>query len=170
IMTRTAFTEVADKTIRPGEVLSAINQRLQGLIEERFVTAFYGVINRRQNTLRYASAGHPYPYLIRPSQSAIRPLTASGFMLGIVPDEVYTEKEVALEPGDRICAYTDGLIECRNEIGEQFGTERLVNCLREMAAQPADQILSCVLDAQKSFINSVKLTDDVTVIVTSIGM
>src|SRR5205823_2543496 len=61
IMSRIAFSGAARSTVRPGEVLTAMNAGLQGLSDERFVTAFYGVYDRRTRALSYASAGHPYP-------------------------------------------------------------------------------------------------------------
>ena len=61
IMSRTAFTEVSGTTTSPGEVLSEMNARLQGLADERFVTAFYGVLDRRTRVLTFSNAGHPYP-------------------------------------------------------------------------------------------------------------
>src|SRR5262249_21716212 len=61
IMSRSAFAEVSPRTPSPGEVLAAMNRRLQGLADERFVTAFYAVLDRRTQVLTYANAGHPYP-------------------------------------------------------------------------------------------------------------
>ena len=170
IMARTVFAEVASKTIRPGEVLAAMNARLHGLIEDRFVTAFYGVLNRRTRGFRYASAGHPYPYLVRPAANAIRTLAAQGFMLGIVPDEVYVEREVIVQPGDRICCYTDGLSEARNEIGEMYGTDRLQDCLRSTGRDAPDAIMKCILASQREFCGTQPFTDDVTLIVASVGV
>jgi sigma-B regulation protein RsbU (phosphoserine phosphatase) len=169
IMTRTAFTEVANTTSRPGAVLTAINQRLSGLTDERFVTAFYGVLDRTTHTLRYAAAGHPYPMHVRARQGVVRPLTASGFLLGVMPDEVYTEREVQLEPGDRVVFYTDGLIEARNEIGEMYGIDRLTACLKGHGAEPAADLLTSVTECQKAFCGSQSLTDDVTIVVMAVG-
>lgn len=56
IMSRTAFADVSATTVSPGEVLSEMNARLQGLADDRFVTAFYGVLNRRTWELTYANA------------------------------------------------------------------------------------------------------------------
>jgi phosphoserine phosphatase RsbU/P len=169
VMTRIAFAEVASRSVHPGEVLTAMNRRLIGVIEERFVTAFYAVLNRRTRVLRYASAGHPYPYRYRPADGSIRPLVAQGFLLGIMPDEHYTEREVRLEPGDRLCFYTDGLVEARNEIGEQYGTDRLTDCLRSRGAAEPGAILDCVLAEQREFIGREPLSDDVTLVVAAIG-
>jgi serine phosphatase RsbU (regulator of sigma subunit) len=125
IMARFAFVEEADFNDNPGDVLSAMNHRLQAL------------------------AGR-------------------GFMLGIMPDERYAEREVTLRPGDRVCFYTDGLSEARNEIGELFGTDRLTECLTEAGRGSADEILQAVLAAQRRFSGSEKLTDDLTAVVMAV--
>ena len=124
IMSRTAFTEVSDSTTSPGAVLAAMNARLQGLADDRFVTAFYGVLNRHTRVLTFSNAGHPYPVRHVARTGAVESLAAQGFMLGIVPEEQYRERWVQLEPGDRLCFYTDGLVEARNGMGEGYGTDR----------------------------------------------
>jgi serine phosphatase RsbU (regulator of sigma subunit) len=168
IISRIAFSEVAPSTASPGAVLTAMNERLQGLADERFVTAFYGVVDRRKWLLTYANAGHPYPLRRLASTGEVEPLTATGFMLGIVPGEQYREKTVQLNDGDRLCFYTDGLIEARNEIGETFGVERLTQCFRHRGAEDAQQVAASILACQKSFREPQPLNDDVTLVVAEV--
>jgi serine phosphatase RsbU (regulator of sigma subunit) len=165
IMTRFTFAEVAKRTTSPGEVLTALNQRLCGITEERFVTAFYGVFHRRTRILRYANAGHPYPLWVEHESGLVKPLSAQGFLLGIVPDEIYTEREVQLAPGDTLCFFTDGLLEARNEIGEQFGTKNLTACLRHRSGSSVRQMVSEILDCQSRFSGHAPITDDLTLTV-----
>ena len=162
IMSRIAFAEVVGQTDQPGEVLAAMNRRLQGLADERFVTAFYGVLNRRTRVLTYANAGHPYPFRFSPRTGTVQPLTAQGFLLGIMPGEVYRERSVELEPGDRLCFYTDGVVESRNEIGELFGDRRLQDCLKAHGSEPAERLMEYLLADQSEFRGSAPLGDDVT--------
>ena len=129
IISRMAFREVARTTASPGAVLTAMNDRLQGLADERFVTAFYGVLNRKTWALTFANAGHPHPLHRTAASGEMRTLPTTGFLLGIVPGEQYREQTVQLAPGDQVCFYTDGLIEARNEIGDTFGFERLQGML-----------------------------------------
>ncbi|MBY0461496.1 MAG: CBS domain-containing protein, partial [Gemmataceae bacterium] len=82
IMSRIAFAEAAGRTPSPGAVLSAMNGRLQGLADDRFVTAFYGVLDRRTRTFTYANAGHPYPLRLAARTGQVEPIAAQGFMLG----------------------------------------------------------------------------------------
>ncbi|MBX3401200.1 MAG: SpoIIE family protein phosphatase [Gemmataceae bacterium] len=169
IMARIAFADVAPTTTNPGDVLGAMNHRLQGLAGERFVTAFYGVLNRRTRVLRYATAGHPPPLLLHGETGEVRPLSAQGFLLGVMPDEIYYEKQVEVQSGDRIVFYTDGVTEARNAIGEQFETERLVQCLTNHGRKRSADVLEHMRACQRAFCDGHPYSDDVTLLTVGIG-
>ena len=168
IVARFAFTQSAFQTQHPGDVLSAMNRYLHELIEERFVTAFYGVLDRGTGGFRYATAGHPPPLLFEAKSGQVRNLTAQGFLLGIMPDEVYVEREVRLEPGDKMLFYTDGLVEARNEIGELYGNPRLEQCLATHGRATSAELLAQVLACQREFSGAEPLTDDLTIVVAEV--
>jgi serine phosphatase RsbU (regulator of sigma subunit)/CBS domain-containing protein len=165
IMARQAFSEIANKTISPSQALEAVGKRLYGLIEDRFVTAFYAIYNRKTRELTYSNAGHTVPYLFRARTKTCERLYIRGLMLGITPDETYQEKTVVLEPEDRLCLYTDGLTDARNEIGEFYGTERLVNYLSSHPELHAQELADGLFEDMNNFRGSSKLTDDVSIVV-----
>jgi serine phosphatase RsbU (regulator of sigma subunit) len=165
IMSRTAFGRVCNSTKSPGEVLAEMNARLQGLADDRFVTAFYGVLNRRTRLFTYANAGHPYPYRFVARNGSVEEIRAQGFMLGIIPEEQYRERTIQLEPGDRLCFYTDGLVEARNTQGEGYGTDRLQDALRAHGTSSAGPLTDQLLGAQHTFREGHPLSDDMTLVV-----
>ena len=167
IMSRIAFGEVSG-AVSPGDVLSAMNDRLQGMADERFVTAFYGVLHRQTRTLRYCNAGHPYPLRYSARTGAVQELTAQGFLLGIMAGERYRERLVELEPGDRVCFFTDGVVEAHDERGEAFGTDRLSAAFLENGALPAAELCEKLMAVQREFRGAAKLTDDVTMVVMQV--
>jgi serine phosphatase RsbU (regulator of sigma subunit) len=169
IMARFAFVEEADFNDNPGDVLQAMNHRLMELVEERFVTAFYAVYDRRTRAIRYASAGHPAPLHFRAATGTVVPLTARGLMLGVLADERYFEQDAVLDPGDRVLFFTDGLVEARNEIGELFGTDRLAASVAEHGRRPAAELLRAVLGSQRAFSGTATLTDDLTAVVLEVA-
>jgi phosphoserine phosphatase RsbU/P len=169
IMSRTAFRDLSGSTTSPGAVLTDMNARLQGLADERFVTAFYGVLNRHTRVLTYANAGHPYPYRFVARTGEVQELSAQGFMLGIVPEEQYREKTVQLEPGDRLCFYTDGLVEARNGMGEGYGTDRLRESLLSHGRLGAAPLTERLLGDQRGFRGGQPLSDDVTLVVCELS-
>jgi serine phosphatase RsbU (regulator of sigma subunit)/CBS domain-containing protein len=168
VLSRIAFADIAKTTTSPGEVLTSMNSRLQDLADERFVTAFYCVLDRHTRVLRYANAGHPYPVRRNGSNGQVQQLTAPGFMLGIMPGEEYRERSLQLQPGDRICFYTDGVIECRNEIGETYGVERIIACMELHGNARADRIAKAIIEDLRHFRGVHPFTDDVTLVVVEL--
>ena len=170
IMTRFAFAEIASRTIKPGEVLTFLNSRLQELVDERFVTAFYAVFNRRTRCLTYANAGHPFPYRWSAREQKIQPLSARGFLLGISPEEVYFEQTVNLDPGDRLCFFTDGVPDTRNEMGESFGNDRIAKSLETCdASAPVSGWVESFSRDLADFRGTERPTDDMTLIVAKVN-
>lgn len=168
ILARLAFAEASKQTIRPGEVLAAMNQRLQNMTDERFVTAFYGVLNRRTRRLTYANAGHPFPIRYSARTTAADELPARGFLLGVMPEEMYAERTVDLEPGDRICLFTDGVADCRDERGATFGHDRLRDLLPQFAGQTAAGMTEALARELRQFRGTARQLDDMTLVVAEI--
>jgi phosphoserine phosphatase RsbU/P len=166
VVARLAFSEAARLSARPGEVLAAMNARLQGMADERFVTAFYGVFDRSARTFTYANAGHPFPF--RFANGRAEPLTARGFLLGVTPDERYAEKTIPLAPGDRLVFFTDGVADCRDERGETFGTDRVGASLARLADKPAAGVIDGIVDGLKQFRGTARPVDDMTLVAAEI--
>jgi sigma-B regulation protein RsbU (phosphoserine phosphatase) len=110
-----------------------------------FVTAFYAVLDPATRTIAYARAGHNPPRLVRGGR--VTPLNQTGSLpLGIAGEQSFGEATVALEPGDLLLLYTDGVTETMAPAGpsgsrEMFGVERLDDLLLSCAGcAPADSI------------------------------
>jgi sigma-B regulation protein RsbU (phosphoserine phosphatase) len=168
IMARLAFVEAARGTSRPGEVLAAMNQRLLDLADERFVTAFYGVLDRKNRRLTYANAGHPFPVWYSARTGKATELPARGFLLGVMAEEVYVERQVDLEPGDRLVLFTDGVADCRDERGETYGTDRVRELLPSLAGRTATQITEGYVAELTRFRGDAKPVDDMTLVVAEV--
>jgi serine phosphatase RsbU (regulator of sigma subunit) len=168
IMARFAFAAVAKSTVKPSEVLSVMNRRLQGLTDERFVTAFFGVLDRNSREFRFANAGHPPPLRYQPAREALEPLAVNGMMLGVLPDARYEEKSIRLELGDRLCLYTDGVIECRNPKDENFGQQRLEAFFRHAGPQPAAAQVKRLIERVTEFRQDRAVSDDTTVLIAEV--
>ena len=59
----------------------------------------------------------------------------------------------------------DGVLECRNASGEEFGTDRLIEALRGIEKQSAQTTLMMLLAAVQDFANGLPLCDDVSLTV-----
>jgi serine phosphatase RsbU (regulator of sigma subunit) len=116
----------------PAVVLAQANTMLRSrLPADTFVTAFLGLLS--SSGLRYANAGHLPPLLLRHS-GEVASLAGRGLPLGIDASPGYTTEALALESGDLVFGYTDGLIEARHE-GQIYGDERLRKLVTERSRE-----------------------------------
>jgi sigma-B regulation protein RsbU (phosphoserine phosphatase) len=158
--------------VPPGKLLHHLNRQLATLYTNEngnFVTAFYGVYDPANRLLTYASAGHNPPRLKRCQDGSLLALDgASGFPLGIFADATYEEGGLALQRGDQIIFYTDGVTEAHNPAGDMFGTDRLDQVLEDCSLQ-ASALLDSVLQSVQEFTAGHPADDDRTLIVARIS-
>jgi sigma-B regulation protein RsbU (phosphoserine phosphatase) len=146
-------------------VIRKANQLLHESTErERFVTAFYGVLDWKNGVLIYSNAGHNPPMLLK-ADGRIEQLTEGGVALGVLPDARYEECPIAIGPGDLLVLYTDGVSEAENESKEQFGEARLEALMRKHANDSAEEILKAIVDAVTTWAGERGPTDDLTLLV-----
>lgn len=131
--------------------------------DEQFMTLFCCEIDGASGSLRYVNAGHNPPLLFRRNGQVER-LFSRGMALGILPDRRYEQAEVALEHGDLLALYSDGITESQDPSSAEFGEDRLLECLRELHEQPVGTILERVLDSALGFAGTAPQFDDMTLV------
>ncbi|HSE32052.1 MAG TPA: PP2C family protein-serine/threonine phosphatase [Pyrinomonadaceae bacterium] len=116
--------------------------------------------------LDYCSAGHPPAMLLR-ADGRLEWLSDGGLLLGVVPTASYTAGSVQLDTGDVLLAYSDGVIESRNTLEEEFGQARLETQLRaaNSLGASAESLLFSVLAAVQDFAGTHPLVDDLSMAV-----
>jgi serine phosphatase RsbU (regulator of sigma subunit) len=156
--------------------LERTNRLIAGQTEPgRFVTLFHGEANPANNQLRYVSAGHNPPLLVR-ADDALEWLREGGVPLGVLPVTTYQTTTVAFSPGDLLIAYSDGVTEAQgpkrpsdipgaDALPELFGDDRLASLARRLRGRPAREVLDAVLEGVRKFANGVEQADDITIIV-----
>ncbi|WFE34288.1 SpoIIE family protein phosphatase [Micromonospora sp. WMMD975] len=108
----------------PGEALTRLNRLVHSTGGGSFATVVCLRFCPRDGELRYASAGHPSPLLIRGEDVAFLHDRALGPPIGAIPGVTYPTVDGELAPGGRLLLYTDGLIEDR-EGGIDVGLDQL---------------------------------------------
>ena len=111
-------------------LVDAVAEANDGLCEgnaaNMFVTSWIGVIDLDTGLVRYVNAGHNPPIVLRAKDGSAAYLRSRpGLVLGAMPGAKYRPGEIALEPGDAIYLYTDGITEQPDANGVLFGEERL---------------------------------------------
>jgi sigma-B regulation protein RsbU (phosphoserine phosphatase) len=128
------------------------------------VTAFLARIDCDSGQVGYCNAGHFAPILLRADGQA-ELLELGGPLLGAVDDASFQSGDVHLRPGDTLVAYSDGVLECQNEAGEEFGSGRLLATLQQSRQLNARNALVALLAAVQDFANGKPLSDDVSLTV-----
>lgn len=125
-MTKTLLRVAASKHQRPEVVLTELNQDICRDNEAgMFVTVFYGVVDLRTGELEYSSGGHNPPYVLsRNGTVAALPLTKS-MALGVMEHAVYHARQYALQPGEGLFLYTDGVTEAMDSSSALFSEQLL---------------------------------------------
>jgi len=149
--------------VPPAVVAAGLNKRFAMDIESgQYFTLIYGILDIETLRFTYVSAGHPNPILIsrRPEPPA---LNHAGMPIGFSDDEVYKEQTIALQPGDRLYFYSDGITEAMNADEEQFGAKRLSDLLTGQHDSSLKQSLQTALTEVIQW-STEDLADDVSVL------
>jgi hypothetical protein len=133
----------------------------------RFVSAVLARLDTTTGLLSYLLAGHPPPLLIRRGRMVKELAHPPRLPLGLT-DSAGPKPSVGqeqLEPGDRLLLYSDGITEARDERGEFFGEQRLVDFVERAeragvsAPETLRRLVAAVLDHQAG-----ELQDDATMV------
>ena len=164
-------TEAADPCRFLSELNRALHAVLQGTNPRVFVTAFYMVVNLARSEVRYANAGHPAPFFIRPATRQVRSLETPrhGTALGLLAQAQYTTATWHLHPGDLILLFTDGLYEIESPFAEIYGRDRLPSDIRKRIKMTPAHLLDELLEHIRDFSLSRKFTDDVCLLGMEVG-
>jgi sigma-B regulation protein RsbU (phosphoserine phosphatase) len=146
-------------------VMRKANLLLHESIErDKFVTAFYGVLDWKNGVLIFSNAGHNPPILFHRDGTADR-LTEGGVALGVLPDARYEERPIALREGDVLVLYTDGVSEAENEGGVQFGEERIEEVVRRHPDATAADLVTRLIQSVQDWAGDRGASDDLTLVV-----
>jgi sigma-B regulation protein RsbU (phosphoserine phosphatase) len=158
----------AGRKYPPGQMLELVNKTLyERPIEGQYVALTYSIYDPKTRTISLANSGLPYPLLVRGGQT--RFLDVGGIPIGLFPDSKYDELELPLQSGDVLVFYSDGVVESRNEAGDDFGLKRLADAVREAHARTPEEIVRSVMNQSAKFVGIVRPQDDQTMVVVKMG-
>ncbi len=149
---------------KPKDVVEDLNQRFQASDDSmQYFTMVYGIINARTGQVNITQAGHPSPIRIEKNGSTSF-IGSGGFPVGIFPEATYEEHEFYLESGDRFILYSDGIIECPNEKGIAFSTERFVEIIKSNNELPLHSLIADIEKNLKEWKGGGEFDDDISLL------
>jgi phosphoserine phosphatase RsbU/P len=148
------------------EIVRRLNTGILSVSDaEHYVTLLLAEIDTDKKTLHYVNCGHNPALLFRSDTGKVTRLNSSCAPIGISPEESCELASTDLSAGDVLVFYTDGVTEAENDLGEEFGTERLSALLERGFALPAESLMSTIFSSASDFCNQVGFADDVTILV-----
>ncbi|MCP4711281.1 MAG: SpoIIE family protein phosphatase [Planctomycetes bacterium] len=147
-------------------VIQHVNRLMEmDLPDNRFVTAFMGVLDSRSGDLSYCSAGQGPLLWYSVSENKTKILSADGIPLGII-EEIGSmpAKRISFDAGDIFALLTDGFYEWARSDGEMFGIERVVDVITDKRDGSAEDILCAIRKATEAFAD-LQQNDDLTAII-----
>jgi serine phosphatase RsbU (regulator of sigma subunit) len=149
----------------PAAALSAMNRDLllPGM-KLPLTTMFLGRLNLLTGEITYCNAGHP-PALVFRNDGEVQSLREGGPVLGVLPGARFANDRTRLRPGDMLLGYSDGVAECQNKDGAEFGVERMTAAAQVLRHADAHGTLFSLLGAAEDFAGGRRREDDMALIV-----
>lgn len=109
----------------PGGVLQWINRELLEQNIDKHVAMLLGVGDLEENRIRLVNGGHyPPAILVRGDTAAF--VEQKGKPIGLFDEVDYLSESVAMEPGDRLVMFSDGIIDAMGDAGLAEKEDRLL--------------------------------------------
>ncbi len=160
-----AFLKAAFDKKEPNlaKALYALNAKFNELKQDErsYITVSAVRIDKTAGVLRYSVAGHNVPILLKNSYGIHEIELPAPPISNWIPDFEYVERELPFEGGDILVMLTDGVTECINSAGEQFGIERVESVL--LQSRGAEDFIGKIKSALHVFCGG-EYSDDVTAV------
>ena len=167
---RAFLRQRASKTGTLNQIIADVNRQLSRDVEDsgRFMTLFFGEIDRPNKFIRWVNAGHDPAFSFDPDSEKFEELAGHGLPLGVSEKATYQEFQRNILPRQILLIGTDGIWESRNTQGQMFGKEKFRRVISAHARETAIEILQDVIDELNRFSRPLGKEDDVTLVVVKV--
>ena len=149
--------------LTPEQLMATVNRDVYATTDgARYATAIYGELDAATSELKLVVAGHLPAIIIGEST---RQWCTTGGALGLIQDQTFEARPLALPSGSMLVAYTDGVTDALNDAGEEYPEEDLLDLLDRRRDRSAADVCAAVLDAVRAHRGLRQDQDDVTVMV-----
>jgi phosphoserine phosphatase RsbU/P len=162
-----AVHTLASEVPEPRELCNRVNQVISAnSVPGRFISFFYCVLDVNDGRIRYSNAGHYWPILAR-SDGRCQRLATEDVVLGALRQWNYHQQEEELRSGDRLVLFTDGITECSDAQGLEFGEDKLLGLISKNVALSAESLKDLILQSASIHCGGL-FTDDASLIVAAV--
>ena len=166
VMVKTSIREKIKSGSSLAEALNLVNHEVAlSNPENMFATVFAMILNTLTGVVSFANAGHNPPVYLKAASAFVD--MDQGMALGLFDDAEIIDEEIALNDGEGILIYTDGITEAVNQENKQYGEETLLNRINEIYNAKEDSCLSRILvngivSSVMDFSKGLEQFDDIT--------
>lgn len=149
---------------RPDQLVSYLNEVFYKNNDfSLYFSIVLGFINHQNKTFSFCQAGHPHPIYISPHASALT-LGQGGFPVALLPTPAYESVVLSYQTGDRLFVYSDGVVDCTNQLGEQYNSTRLIDYLEGHHDIPLNQLTEQLKTHLLDWHGTDKFDDDISLL------
>ncbi len=143
-----------------------VNNRLaETLPDDRFITAFIGLLDPGTHELRFHSGGQGPIFHFQAATGTWVSHKPTSFPMGAMPlASLRPAVSVGMLPGDILVVVSDGFFEYENAQGEQFGERRVQDVVQAHAAKPTAELVALLMQAVEGFAGAAPQEDDMTAV------
>ena len=161
------FFDLAERGLSVATMVKEFNRRLVKLLpDDMFCAAFVAELSAGGDRLSYWNGGIPDALFIDNNGRVTYRLPSEHLALGILPPEEFNSSlsHCFIEPGQRLVAYTDGVIEMTNTQGQRLNESGFEKKLKQFGSKKQfDQLVNSL----ESFQKGTEQSDDISLIVVS---
>ncbi len=167
---KSSFYRITHNHSNPADILFHLNNELADIVKTgEYVTAIYSRILQDETepdklAYEFSGAGHPYPLYYKASEKKLYRLKENGTPLVWVKNMEYPLGRVALEPGDKLFLFTDGVSEMRNIRNELYSEESLETMFMDLIERQSPRLLDEMIQTLSDFTEGHPLEDDLSVV------
>lgn len=145
--------------------LNVNDQLVEDLPEDRFVTAFFGMLDAEKHTVQFHSAGQGPIMHYHAADRSYDWHEPSTFPLGYMPQNNLGDAvSIKLAPGDILGLISDGIYEYENEVGLQFGQKGVASVIDAMPDGTAEELVPAIMQATRLHGGTAPQADDITIV------
>ena len=170
MMVKLSFVNNARAALPPDETLRLMNQDLNPLLAEGdYLTAAYAIFRPDNGEVHFSVGGHRAPIHYRREQAvAVELNEALGPLIGPFVTAQFQAFLAFLAAGDRLFLFSDGLVEQKNPLQEQYGTKRLLAQIELSGTLRIAEARERILSDLEAFKGTESFTDDITLVVVEL--
>ena len=148
------------------EVFVNINDQLvDDLPDDRFVTAFFGLLDAKKHVVNFHSAGQGPILHYHAADNSYDWHEPSTFPLGYMEQaNLSAPISLSLQPGDILGLISDGIYEYEDEAGVQFGQQGVAGVIDAMSGAQAKELVPAIMEAVREHGRNAPQADDITIV------